>query len=77
MFDLFLTCSKHAPNVSVSFIKAMVCDVVEERGAMEEHPLIGVVVVGLRDLLSTVHVLLPHPRVHHSLNLHKMRKKKL
>lgn len=42
-----LTCSKHASNVGVSLIKAMVDDVMDEGGTMEQHPLVGMVVVGL------------------------------
>ncbi len=68
------TCTKHAPNVGVSLVKAMVYDVMDEGGAVEEHPLVGMVVVGLGHLLSAVHVALPHLGIHHTLNLYNTTK---
>lgn len=53
----------------MSLVKTMVDDVMDEGGAMEQHPLIGMVVIGPRNLSSTVNIPLPHLSIHHSLNL--------
>lgn len=47
----------------------MVDDVMDEGGAVEEHPLVGVIVVGLCHLLTSVHIALPHLSIHNTLNL--------
>ena len=39
----------------MSLVKAVVYDVMDEGGAVEEHPLVGMVVIGLGYLLSPVH----------------------
>ena len=39
--DLALTRSKHSSDVSVTLVKALLDDGVDERGAVEEHPLVA------------------------------------
>ena len=67
------TCTKHASNVGVSLIKAVMHYVMDEGRAVEEHPLVGMVVVALGHLASPIHIPLPHLGVDHSLNLRTQR----
>ncbi len=47
----------------------MVDDVMDKRGTVEQHPLVGMVMVGFRDFLSAIRIPLPNLRVDHSFNL--------
>jgi len=53
----------------VSLVEAVMHYVMDERRAVEEHPLVGVVVVALRYLASPINISLPHFGVDHTLDL--------
>ena len=55
----------------MSLVKTILDDVRYEGRSVEEHSLVGIVVVGLGNFLSTVDVTLPHLRIHNPLNLSK------
>ena len=53
----------------MSLVEALVHDGVDEGRAVEEQPLVLLLVVLLAHLLAPVHVALPQPLVAHLLNL--------
>lgn len=70
---LFLTCTKHASNIRMSFIKAFLYDGVYERRSVEQHSLVGLIRVLLGHFLSTMRVTFPQFAVLHLLNLKQER----
>lgn len=64
-----LTSPKHAPNVGVSLVKALVDNGADERWAMKQQLLVGLTVVLLWNFLLPVLVLLQQPFVANLLHL--------
>lgn len=60
---------KHATDVGVAFIKAPLHNRIDERTAVEEHPLVRLQIVLLGDLLAAMSVPLPKLSILHLLNL--------
>jgi len=50
---------KHAPNIGVSLIKALLCNRLDEWRSMEKHSLIALIVILLSNLSPPVAVFLP------------------
>ena len=64
-----VTCTKHSANVCVPFVKSLLDNGADEGGAVEEHPLVALVVVLLRHLAPSMRITLPEFDVPNLLDL--------
>ena len=54
-----VTCTKHSANVCVPFVKSLLDNGADEGGAVEEHPLVALVVVLLGHLTPSMRITFP------------------
>ena len=54
-----VTCTKHSANVCVPFVKSLLDNGADEGGAVEEHPLVALVVILLGHLTPSMRITFP------------------